>query len=602
MARLKIDAVHPEFVRICRQKLVERCTADIDPLKQVEAAALELTPKELEWEVLEQREIYGVKDLPPEMRKSNAELDMYHPLQRIFDFIALFSVTEGEDSMDSKRRRFVRRTAMLLPEEPHSQLFPRFAPDFALIHGGLREGTPYIQSRHWTDRQGFVWLKPSPEQHPHPDAPNGLARPMLTEAANLARLHLSARPFSVFSVGLLIFGSDFCVCMFDRGGGQLSPRYNMWRELEVFVRVVRSMTCVLTDKELGCDPSVRSAPTSEQNAQDAGYPAFLIDPVGADTRRWCTVGAPLWSSLALFSRGTHIWRVREVIEGGELRGPVMVMKSSWRSSSSKCEPEATIYRSIRGGHPGLAKFVAGGDVTVRRQRFSEALTVHFLRGDVLKDGEHTLVLHRIVTEGVGRPVWEYRTEQELILGMLAALNAHKFLCAQGILHRDISAWNVLLAENPEEQGTAGFLIDLEYAHRTIRVKDRIEETVQPPSGYGPVRSDLREPMKRVHVRFESASQDSAITGTLHFMSCRLLRALERNKTSIEHTAEDDVESFYWVLIYAILRKLITTKVGTPEEQRRLVQTFREAYAVSPSGSQTMTRSLASPGEVHVHAS
>ena len=42
--------------------------------------------------------------------------------------------------------------------------------------------------------------------------------------------------------------------------------------------------------------------------------------------------------------------------------------------------------------------------------------------------------------------------------------AHAFLCDQGILHRDVSAGNIMLpAETPPEAGAEGFLMDLEFA-------------------------------------------------------------------------------------------------------------------------------------------
>jgi Fungal protein kinase len=42
--------------------------------------------------------------------------------------------------------------------------------------------------------------------------------------------------------------------------------------------------------------------------------------------------------------------------------------------------------------------------------------------------------------------------------------AHEFLCDQGILHRDVSAGNIMLAAStPPEAGAEGFLMDLEFA-------------------------------------------------------------------------------------------------------------------------------------------
>ena len=48
--------------------------------------------------------------------------------------------------------------------------------------------------------------------------------------------------------------------------------------------------------------------------------------------------------------------------------------------------------------------------------------------------------------------------------MTSLRSAHEFLCDQGILHRDISAGNIMLpAATPPEAGAEGFLMDLEFA-------------------------------------------------------------------------------------------------------------------------------------------
>ncbi|KAF8180595.1 hypothetical protein BJ912DRAFT_980853, partial [Pholiota molesta] len=71
-----------------------------------------------------------------------------------------------------------------------------------------------------------------------------------------ARMHLSARPSLLFSVALLVFGSEFCVAVFDRAGAQFSPMRDVWADTRLFVRVVKSLTCLLSDLELGHDPMV----------------------------------------------------------------------------------------------------------------------------------------------------------------------------------------------------------------------------------------------------------------------------------------------------------------------------------------------------------
>jgi hypothetical protein len=59
--------------------------------------------------------------------------------------------------------------------------------------------------------------------------------------------------------------------------------------------------------------------------------------------------------------------------------------------------------------------------------------------------------------------------------------AHEFLCNQGILHRDISAGNIMLpAETPPEVGAEGFLMDLEFARVKRSSLDTTSTITVPP--------------------------------------------------------------------------------------------------------------------------
>jgi hypothetical protein len=59
--------------------------------------------------------------------------------------------------------------------------------------------------------------------------------------------------------------------------------------------------------------------------------------------------------------------------------------------------------------------------------------------------------------------------------------AHQFLCDQDILHRDISAGNIMLpAETPPEAGAEGFLMDLEFARIKRSSLDTTRTITVPP--------------------------------------------------------------------------------------------------------------------------
>jgi hypothetical protein len=88
--------------------------------------------------------------------------------------------------------------------------------------------------------------------------------------------------------------------------------------------------------------------------------------------------------------------------------------------------EAGVYAAIHGGHPGLAKFCTAEDVCFPGAR--RCIAAHTLRGAHLDvngmrvEGEDDVVLHRVIFETRGRPLWEYRSEKELLLGIPGALS------------------------------------------------------------------------------------------------------------------------------------------------------------------------------------
>ncbi|TFY74082.1 hypothetical protein EWM64_g9930 [Hericium alpestre] len=397
------------------------------------------------------------------------EIEMYPHLSIIFDHIIRDHGTVTQRTPTGVRpatRSFVKGQDLIPEEEHHTVGFPTVNPDFTITDDGPPGDANRASdrmSRLWRHRSAFVEVKPAKDQGPKPAG----SRPdtihdLVVQSADYARLHMSSRPFLLFSVGLLIFGSQFCVGIFDRGGVVLSPVHDMWEDIKLFIAVIRSLASV-DSRDLGLDPSVRLL-GDEDGLRLTGidYPAHVIDPVGADTKtRWCTVGPPLWSSISLLGRGTVVWRVRKHLEQ-KLSDEEFVMKTAWRSS--KRDKESDIYTSVKGHCAGLAKFVTGGDVLVLVEGKTERITVRYLRRESDDAQAETPVLHRLILSPVGRPLWDYRSDTELLQGLLDALDAHEFLWKQQILHRDISAGNILLAQDANALGGAGFLHDIEFAH------------------------------------------------------------------------------------------------------------------------------------------
>jgi len=86
----------------------------------------------------------------------------------------------------------------------------------------------------------------------------------------------------------------------------------------------------------------------------------------------------------------------------------------------------------------------------------------------------TPVLHRLMLSTVGRPMWKYKTDHDLLIDFRGAIQAHQSLCAIGIRHRDISAVNIILTEKVN----GGFITDLELAHIQSSTMQKREGTAQ----------------------------------------------------------------------------------------------------------------------------
>ncbi|KAH9933885.1 uncharacterized protein B0H18DRAFT_982501 [Fomitopsis serialis] len=522
------------------------------------------------------------------------EVEMYGPLRRIFEFLTGF----GSDTSGALREfRFAADTPFSWPParaaEAYTPGIANLRPDFILLN--RTHHRPF-----WDDCVGFAEIKVTADGN-DPSSDEDDVKPAILQCADYARYHLSIRPFWNFSVALLITGTVFRVLIADRGGILLSPVHSIiddgtisdrdprpQRDAKTFVRVVRALTRRLTDHQLGQDPSVMPVSrddlesylrlSSLPNATRDGihvngadyYRSYRINPFVNDTRLWCTIGPPIWTSLSLLGRGTVVWRVLQLSEstdGLTFQGDIHVMKSSWRNPHRMSETD--VYRLIdqlEDCPRGVAKMLYGGDVyylSENPQTWAK-ITVARIRGGADSDDPNypSKVLHRIILPRVGEPLWRYTNELQLLYAFRAIIEAHQYLCKQGIQHHDITPGNLLLWLNEppllpdakhRDKLARGFLADFDMA------------TVDKPQ----VLTDSRVQLRINHT---SSLCNMPVTGSLQFMAWELLRGLHVGG-DIHHTPEHDLESIAYVLGYTICCHLLNTP-GCPDG---LKQSFQECF-------------------------
>lgn len=236
------------------------------------------------------------------------------------------------------------------------------------------------------------------------------------QAADYAGIQFCARPFNIFTIGLVIFSSEFRVGIFDRAGIQFSPSYSLWGPK--FICVMRRLTCDMDSYAMGMDPTVKFHPGS--TLYSLTYPKFIVglggptkysDRPGQITRT--TSGYPIWTSLSLIGRGTAVWQC----EDGSL------LKVAWRKQGRS--READIYQrvDIRRG-VGIAHFVDGGDVHAVTFNDGIPISTNFIR-DVIADKnarklvpqEWNRVLHRVLINPIGKPLHAINSVNELAGGL-----------------------------------------------------------------------------------------------------------------------------------------------------------------------------------------
>ena len=266
----------------------------------------------------------------------------------------------------------------------------------------------------------MLQVKRHSEHGPNP-ADGTTLTPLVAQLADMARLHLAARPFMRFSVHLAVCGAIFNLAIFDRAGGVISKDYNINKNLNTFIRIIRRLGRDLDAYDLGLDRTV--VPLHTLGSWEH-FPEFRVK-VGRSS--YITQGLPLWQCSSLVGQGTFVWvAVLEV--GGEesSKGSVktFILKNAWRAHARLAE--STVYKMLYSATTestssltnldGVAQFVEGGDIYDPQQPL-EAVKVSSHRKGFGKpvDKNDDPVLHRLVLASHGRKLYEFDTFSQLML-------------------------------------------------------------------------------------------------------------------------------------------------------------------------------------------
>ncbi|EIM90642.1 uncharacterized protein STEHIDRAFT_152354 [Stereum hirsutum FP-91666 SS1] len=275
----------------------------------------------------------------------------------------------------------------------------------------------------------------------------------------------------------------------------------------------------------------------------------------------------------------------------------MVMKTAWRQSGRNLG--SSIHHGARNAsHPALAEYIAGGGIIdPRRDPFDDipaqhGITAHIIHGSAPVDDAKPHVRHRLMLNIIGRSIWTYTADLELLRGLRSAVQAHQFLFDQDIMYRDITPENILLAKDSGDvqPGREGFLSDLDFC----LVED--EHHFKSETTHADAIQDIRDVSGDVPTG--SVAKCGAIrTGSVHFMAIEILDAIF-DERPIEHSVEHDIESFIWVLAYAVMRKIlkVTEALDAAKHsgRKQLDADFKQSFGSLPIAEIALSRRNAGP--------
>jgi hypothetical protein len=365
------------------------------------------------------------------------------------------------------------------------------------------------------------------------------------QMANYVREIFGWQPNRRWVLGFVLCGSSLRIWRFDRAGASGSTTIDIHAEPALFLTVLMSYAS-MSATALGFDPTifyhtnhgeVVFDPTVHLSDDLQQYPYIyvpvLVGQTDTDASPQLSRTAlslnpyPLFCRFQIVTRGCVCWPSRQ--RDARDSHWVYVVKDKWHSMQQ--EPEGA-FIALTAPTQGLPHYVWHGNVILSDGEVDDIHTIrsHSLRRSsshlpkslpavsnesenlyntgclVVENRIHT----RLITGPVGRPLLQFGTYTNLLHALKDAIHGHRHMYEQHkILHRDVSLKNILL--NPEGI-PGGFLIDFDLAIST--------ET-----------AGARQPI-----------------GTFDFMAMDVLRP----RSARPHTPVEDLESFFYVLLYICL--------------------------------------------------
>ncbi|KAH9945557.1 hypothetical protein B0H21DRAFT_809337 [Amylocystis lapponica] len=518
-----------------------------------------------------------------------------------------------KDFPPKKRLCFVdsHSTQLNFPHQRWAENHGKTAPDISVLQAGV-EGTKVSQ---WQDISLVFEAKNGANYDPTCMTNESHVNTMIQLSKNARNLLLAHNALSCFVVG--IYARNMRIFHFDHAGGVASPPFDYIKEpghlrefLWRFVDPEVGNTVVGMD-DTSTVPSNIDLRDARKKLRALDVPA--LEPLQA---RWISIPSePIkyltTRSLALnprvFSRATL---VREALSL-EPERKLVAVKDAWRQADVR-QPETAFYEAMakwfeeHNEQPfGLATMLCGADLGAElepplevrapgpsdsdtsaildnsaastsaappstpppsRQRVN-AVSYHHTISAFFRDCKDWRKFQRnhmrLILNIVGRPLNGFNMTKVLIQAFCDAIKGHRQAYNIGILHRDVSEGNILIVDGQPFQG---MLVDFDYASFYLEAMAELEEfgqlnpqidiadlknmSSEAVEAFAEHQERLMQGVVEDSDRSRVSNELKERTGTLRFMA---IAFLDLEGEEVVHLLQHDLESFYWVLVWVVLR-------------------------------------------------
>ncbi|KAF7308874.1 Protein kinase domain-containing protein [Mycena kentingensis (nom. inval.)] len=275
-----------------------------------------------------------------------------------------------------------------------------------------------------------------------------------------------------------------------------------------------------------------------------------------------TVGPSLFTSSDVFGRATQVFRVvvetdlDAYIAAPRHAKPTLTfyaLKDVWLSERNR--PETNFYDFLehhcKNANPPIDMDAEGmarcrGVLDLSSPATGGGVLWQVQRHRTTFGGESGQRRHvRMLLTPVGRKLSTFECTKDLVATLGNTVNHLLIAYEAGILHRDVSAGNIMLVE--EHSGRPGFLLDYDYAEFTADGAARF--------------NSLPEFADRRQVDLEELERSlNRYSGTLQFSAVEMLQQSTNESyngplTSFRHNIHHDLKSLYWVLVWLVLHHM-----------------------------------------------